>query len=332
LTAPLHAERYGAGPSKTAAENTAALNAMVAALPAAGGDMRIGSGEIQINAPIALPAGKRFSITGNGSSGTRIKLASGSNCDLFTYTGVFPSTNPGGSGGYTNSANQDWLIIGDLTLDGNKAGQTATSRGIYLTAADYVVLDRLFLHDWWSNAVRLDNCDEGTFSSSMIMGIGVSGTGRHGIYMGAGTHDWNLVGLGVESCFGAGVLFTGAFENELAASNFWGNYRHVEISAAGVRDIKVTGGIYEAATDAAILVSGTKQQIHGAKIMGTGTVGISLSATTDSQVMGAMVDGPTTGIVESGAANRNQIALCRVFAGGITVVGASTVQTANMLA
>lgn len=334
VTAPLHAEKFGARPDRTAAQNNAALAAMVAALPAAGGDMKLGSGELTISAPITLPSGRRgLTLSGQGAGGSRLKLADGANCDVITYTGVLPSTNPGGTGGFTNPANFDYLTIADLMIDGNKAAQTGTSNGINLSGADYFLIDRLYVVNCRSTGIRLAASDEGVVSSALLSGNGWQATSAS-IQLLNATHDVTIIGVGIENSVGAGVHFAGSFECEIVGANMWGNYRHILAATSGSapHDLKITGGLYELSTAEAISMVGAKHQIHGAKVMGAGTVGIALADVTDSQVIGVMVDGPTAGIVESGSANRNQLALNRVFSGGITVTGANTVQTANMLA
>ena len=117
------------GPGDYSCDGTAdevQINAAIQQLPTIGGRIQLTEGQFNLSSPIltyrdVASPGCSVAIVGCGMNATRIKLASGANCNGISHL-------PNG----TN--NSGWLTIQELTLDGNIANNTA-GNGIYMYAS-----------------------------------------------------------------------------------------------------------------------------------------------------------------------------------------------------
>jgi hypothetical protein len=95
------------------------LNAIKAAIGPGSVAVQLEAGTYYVNAPIVLQ--QNTHLAGAGMRATTIQLADNSNCNV-----VENLVSPDG-----NTGNAEYVAIRDMTIDGNKTHQTATSYGIY---------------------------------------------------------------------------------------------------------------------------------------------------------------------------------------------------------
>ncbi len=122
LIPPIYAniKQYGGDPSASSATNDAAVAAAISALGANGGFLFFGPGT-WTGSPLILP--NRVGARGAGMHATTYKLKNGANDHV-----IKNYVSPDGV-----IANAEFCGVFDLTIDGNKANQSGTSHGIFLS-------------------------------------------------------------------------------------------------------------------------------------------------------------------------------------------------------
>lgn len=327
----VNVKRYGAT-GLGLASDAAAIQAAFDAIPESGGTVYFPAGTYLVGATLNLPSDRPWKIRGDGQRTTKLKLAAGVNASPLKYVGVSPSTNPKGSGGFTNPDNMDYLSIVGMEIDGNLTGQTAgPSYGLDLQFADYFLIHDVLVTRCRTAGVRLLGCDEGVIAKSFFASNG-NAIGAPSISLDSGTHDVVMTGLGIESGAGPAILFNGAFECQVVGCNTWKNYSDISMQVSGsihCTDNTIMGNVFEDALSTSIVAEGSFHTIIGNRILDLvdgGTDGIKLPGVTDCTIVGNTVGTCSKGITESGAADRNLIAQNNLSGATtpLTVVGAST--------
>jgi hypothetical protein len=189
-------EAFGGGTSKTAAENTAAFKDAIAALQNESAHIQLGLGtyEVEDNGDgspakaISLLDGTR--IFGSGRSRTTVKLADNQDAHVFDGTSV------------------NDITISDMTVDGNKANQTAGAgvRCIYMhTDCDRLRFENLDIINSEDHGIHLSNgnditnrCGEDSWIVNCRFLDNGTGVGPGGSGLAGGVYSTTIIG-----CFAA---------------------------------------------------------------------------------------------------------------------------------
>jgi len=157
----------------TGATDVAAINAAIGSGSVA---VQLKAGTYYVNAPIVLQ--KNTHLAGVGMRATIIQLANSANCNV-----VENFVSPDGKVG-----NGEFVVIRDMTIDGNNTHQTATSYGIYLAT-----------NPQWSGATG-DECYD---PHNEVSNVFIVNTRNDGVNTyGRGEHRFNNVV--VYECWGNG--------------------------------------------------------------------------------------------------------------------------------
>lgn len=302
------------------------IQAALDALPAAGGQVILSEGVFNITTGITLPTTKPFTLRGQGMRGTLLKVTSGANIDILTYSGLAPAS-------YV-PANFDYFKIADMEIDGDKTKQ-ASGRCIRLVYADYFILESLSVINAKTMGIRLENCDEGVISKCFISQNGTTYTSDAGIYSTSGTHDLAITACMLELNVGAGVFLNGTYEQSITSCNMWSNSYDIYLNGAAVIDNVISGNVLEdAGAHSILLVAAQKNIITNNRIITATTDGIRMNDALDNVINANIITGcGGIGIDERLTSDRNIISSnsSRSNTGGnLTVVGASTVNADNI--
>ncbi len=202
MRAPIfvNAADYGAQPDNgTGIDSTTAIRAAQAAANANGGGVVfLGPGTFIHS---GLPVYNKVHILGSGYSATILQLKNGANQDCFYgtvngYTGQMVNIAAAYGTGLVGG-NYNWSIS-NLSIDGNKANQTAASYGIRVYGYGYL-LQNLRIYNCYSDGIYSDwnggsNSPGQDSMEAVWSDIKVHGCGGAGIRM-AGPHDsqWDAI-------------------------------------------------------------------------------------------------------------------------------------------
>lgn len=198
---------FGAAGNGTS-DDTAAINALIAAVPA-GGSMRL-----------TVP-GKTFKTGGGHVLNRSVTVIGGGRIDKFYGAGQLV---------LANGANSDLLTVAspectirDVSLDGNKANQSGTSRGLVTSAAvaaNYLVADNLYITSFHDDNILLQHP---ATSLGAIMGrIESRLAGAYALSLLPGAADCQFSESEFDQCVQSGVAVqasSAAFDD----CHSWGN-------------------------------------------------------------------------------------------------------------
>jgi Pectate lyase superfamily protein/Right handed beta helix region len=137
---------FGAKGDGVTDDKTAIQRALDAAGLAGGGTVFLGPGTYLVSSQLAINLGhNNVTLRGAGKTATTIKLANGANTNVITYG--------------TSSVATD-VTIADLTVDGNKANQTATSDGIVCNSAVRPIISNVRIVNAWRRGINFFGCTD----------------------------------------------------------------------------------------------------------------------------------------------------------------------------
>ncbi len=188
---------YGAKGDNTTDDTTSIQSALTACTNAGGGTVLLPKGTYIVNPNIGLTIGSNTIVRGDGSATIKVKNAT--NLD----------------GNLLKVENRTNVKIHNLTLDGNKSGQTAgTNYGLYISASKLSFVENVRAYNFSGVGIQIYNCDDCTVISSISENNGYHGfeieqcrdvvvTGnisfsnaRHGFYLAPG----EISGTGSKYC------------------------------------------------------------------------------------------------------------------------------------
>lgn len=257
----------------------AEIEAAIAALPASGGLVQLSEGTFYISTPIDVLK-SNVTIAGMGTGLTNLFLVNGANCNVIVV----------GNGALSLSN----VCIRDLTIDGNRANQTAGGIGIYFYgASDYILYDCSVINvhgvNNYNGTLRADYCHRAVIIGCWSVNDRLAGFQyRYCQYsviflcvsVSAGSYGYYFLGCNycvLGSCVGkaAGTYgFYGASINDcnVVGCNFSaGGYG---ISVNGYRNAVVGNVCYGGSYQGIYLVSAYDCVVDGNSVNGYGGSGI----------------------------------------------------------
>jgi parallel beta-helix repeat protein len=271
----------------------------LAAVPAGGADVLVKRGTYTLANSEWIPA--KTTLRGEGQEATIIRLANGANSNvLVVETGA------------------DDVTIRDLTVDGNRANQTANSNCIRTVAARTKVIDchvksangynivafpgaadfivrNCVSEDSFSEGIEFQGCDGGS-----AIGNTVINPGKNGIYVYANTasnaanicRNITVTGNTVRGPAALAAGYSGIHVDDAATGvTVAGNVvvggtgtgsNGIRIEGQGVKDVTVTGNSVRAATKSGILVkTATGVTVTGNVVSHCQRSGIEVQSATD---------------------------------------------------
>jgi hypothetical protein len=138
-----------------AVDDTTAIQNALNAVPAAGGEVYVPAGTYYISAPLQIKS--RTTLRGDGYRASELQLTNGGYDDLLE------------NADFTNG--NEGIIIEDLQLDGNKAGQSSYYEGMCIDlrkATDFTV-QRVYVHDCVRDGIHvMDNSRRGKIVDNIV--------------------------------------------------------------------------------------------------------------------------------------------------------------------
>lgn len=198
---------FGAAGNGTS-DDTSAINALIAAV-SAGGSMRL-----------TVP-GKTFKTGGGHVLNRSVTVSGGGRIDKFYGAGQLV---------LANGANSDLLTVAspectirDVSLDGNKANQSGTSRGLVTSAsvaANYLALDNLYLTSFHDDNILFQH--PATSLGAICRAIESRLAGQYGINLQPGAADCQISDSEFDQCGKSGA-WVQASSSVWDAVHWWGN-------------------------------------------------------------------------------------------------------------
>lgn len=296
----VHPEWFGAVGDEVA-DDTAEIQDAVTACPVGG--IVWFTGTYLISGTITLKSGVHLI----GTAGAKIKLKDASHAGLDSTTAMLAGSS------ISN------VMVACLTLDGNKAnnttGNTSKGDGLYFSDATNIVIesvriincprDGLTFLGATTQDVRISNC--------FIDGSGIVGmNGGENLLLIAGKNftvsngtftNSLLRGIGIETTGGSTIVDV-AISNCISSNNNQG----ISVNGSTIANILLTGCLFKSNTlDGILLSTGSHVTISGSQSISNGTDGIRLSGVSnDIVITGGKIES-NTGDGISGTMNRGVI-------------------------
>lgn len=163
------------------------IQAAVNALPAYGGRVLLSEGTFNIGATITLPTGVYVALQGQGPVTTELHLQNSTNADMLLVQ-------------------EDFTVVRDLSLNGNKANQTTAGIGIKVSSSRRVFLHRLWVTDTFGDGIYMVGTGGDTCHSNKISDVYVLTAGGNGIQFGAYSYDAQVTNVWIGQSGSHGVL------------------------------------------------------------------------------------------------------------------------------
>ena len=297
LRRKVDAENYGAV-GDGATDCYAAIMAALAAYP--NGQINLGDGVFVVSQVIDKPVGA--SIRGKGRGVTRLKMANAANAPAVVRTAGFASlTGTTSTGGEFNSE------IRDLTIDGNKANNTAGLGA------------QLYGKYFRTENVAFENC----FGVGLYTEYG----GADNFSTTAGTLEASIINVFVQQCGGSGAVFMGPHDMTLKhftsfSNGGWGFEGYTSIHATDVNTYLNTLGGYtiQNKTVGSITYSGS---IYGTAVVGSTATGVGAYLKSGGNTLSASLFGGPTALQIDANNNIIQGQVANSTAFGVLLNGAS---------
>lgn len=230
-------------------------------LPSDGGLVFMKAGTYSIDSALKVPSSTI--LEGIGVN-TEISLAAGANCN------IIENSDPTGG--------NDSITIRDLKLDGNYAGQSATSHGIVLDNAKDSLIDNVRIDETLNEGIRIDNCERARIMNNYIYK-------PHGTGMYLNTWWGNVQGNMTAEC-GEAALWLQNTKYSVVSNNYFyegrdgiiGQFADGDIISNNILFLQARYGIYLDVSDLTVISGNTLESCAQG--------GVRLSRTSTAVVLG----------------------------------------------